>query len=363
MRKKSVKARHKNTSDYIVVTGAGVPSFQVREHILIGVDPGIQKSDSKRGQRVVIPKTVDRIQNKAFSNRNGLKKVRFSQKAFFLDAGVFSGCVGLETVTLAPGTYKIPMEAFCGCSSLHTVSLPDSIQRINLNGFKNCTSMKNIRLPASLNVIEDAAFYGCHALEEICLPEQMTALGADAFANCTALGLVHLSDSLKSIGECAFMNCQNLKEIVIPPAVKELPIGAFAGCKNLKRVVLPEALTSISEYSFYGCCSLESVEGKNPEQFARAWEGTPFWQNRYPNARTAPKLPMALLNLFAGKVSGVLLSALGYPQFDGEKEYRIFQTEQAGVFKVWTEPEGKVSLMNDALEPVPRGGLAYASES
>ena len=348
------KVVHKNSGNYIVTSGVCVYSFLVWNHMLGGVIFEGQKPDSSSEQMAVIPNAVDKILSNALSGKDSISEVVFTRKAFSLEAGVFSGCGGLKMVTLAPGMEKIPLEAFLDCGSLHTVNLPDSIQQINLNGFKNCVSLKNIRLPERLSVIEDAAFYGCHALKEISLPKKTTVLGNDAFADCTSLRLVDLPDSLETIGECAFMNCRQLEEIVIPPSVKKLPIGAFAGCNNLRRVVLPKTLESVSEYAFYGCCRLESVECENPERFALAWENTPFWKNRYPNAKSSPKPPMALLNAFAGKVSGVMLSALGYAWFDCEKEYRIFQTERDGVFRVETEPHGEACLMNGALEPISR---------
>lgn len=228
-----------------------------------------------------------------------------------------------------------------------------------MEAFKNCSALKEIAFPESLEVIELYAFWGCRSLEEISLPKSVTELGDDCFASCTNLKKAELPDSLKSIGFCAFMNCISLEEIVIPAGVTELPLGVFAGCKKLRRVVLPETVESIHPYAFYRCKKLEQVEHPAVERFANALEHTPFWRIKNPDAPVKKQLPMELLNIISGPVSGAMLSAMGYHWFEVDREYRIVLTGEPGVFEVCSRyPSGETflndrRLMNEHLEPIP----------
>lgn len=360
MAKTKVIVRPKYAGDYLVIRPGEVPTLQVENDVLTGYDSDTFLNPAPNRQMVIpVGEDVERIDHKAFRNLWSLYSVRFRHKAYCLGSEVFAGCTALETVTLAAGTKSIPMGTFMDCKSLHTVHLPDTVMSINMDAFKNCGALPGIDLPPQLKTIEVGAFCGCRSLKKLQIPATVTEIGTDAFANCTALEEVVLPSSLELLGDCAFLNCTALEEIWIPPQVTTLPAGVFASCKNLKRVILPAGIQHISPYAFYGCDRLDQILLENPERFAGALRSTPYWKKRHPEYKCRPQVPMALLQFFAGDVSGTVLTAMGYPWFDMDRDYQIYLTEHPDVYHIRARYTGEDGmnyydywLLDSKLEPI-----------
>lgn len=240
----------------------------------------------------------------------------------------------LPTVLRTKKSGQVSLEEFSGRRDFRTVRLSEDVRRINMNGFKDCTSLEKIHLPPALKTIELSAFSGCRQLRALILPDVLETVGDDAFAGCVGLETISLPGSLKDLGACAFLNCRNLTEIVLPSGLRDIRIGTFAGCTNLRRVVLPDTLETIHPYAFYGCTALDCVECADPARFAWALENTPFWRSRHPDHVCGARLPMELLNHFAGELSGAVLTAMGYDRFDIDSTYRFFLTNCRDVLEV-----------------------------
>lgn len=364
MEKKTVNARVKYEENHITVNLKALPELIMEEDAITGFEfpwEALRSNEKETKRALMIPQHVNRIENDAFRGWYGVEHVRFDRKPIHLGTGVFADCRALRTAALAEGTKVIPMDSFSGCHKLRQVNLPDSVTRISRCGFKNCTALEEVVLPRSLEILEDAAFWGCRALGKIRLPEGTKTLGEDAFGSCTSLRQVFLPESLETIGSCAFQNCTRLEEIILPPGIKTLPAGVFAGCRNLRRVVLPDSLETVSNYVFYGCENLEEVEHPEVEKFAKGLTGTPFLRKAKPWEPAGKQLPMALLNNFAGEISGIQLCAMGYHWFDIDRDYRFFLTENRNIIEVCcrysdpTKPEGYANeriLMTPDLEPI-----------
>ena len=62
---------------------------------------------------------------------------------------------------VVPGTVKrIGERAFSGCSNLEEILLCDGVESIGRNAFTDCKKLKQIQLPASAKEIDGWAFYG-----------------------------------------------------------------------------------------------------------------------------------------------------------------------------------------------------------
>lgn len=91
-------------------------------------------------EEIIIPKNIDSIGEKAFSQCRGLKKVilystRYVGKRAFFD------CPDLEEVDIREGTTQILSEAFESCPHLTKVSLPLSLMNIEIKAFDNCNRL------------------------------------------------------------------------------------------------------------------------------------------------------------------------------------------------------------------------------
>ena len=135
----------------------------------------------------------------------------------------------LETVVLPDSLEVIEEYAFLGCNNLTKVYFSDNLKTIGKYAFYN-TGVKQFTVPETLETIGANAFYGTN-LKKVYVPENVKEIGTNAFGNC---------DSLKKItftkASCYINDCENLTKIVYPETPKY--VGVIAeNCANLKEVV------------------------------------------------------------------------------------------------------------------------------
>ena len=204
-------------------------------------------------------KKVLGINDEAFINRDGIKKLHFLDGILTIGNKAFAGCTSLETIELPDTAVTIGDEAFYGCSSLKSVILPSSLKAINRNTFVGCSSLEEIILPEGLERIEENAFYGCANLKSISLPSSLKYIAKNAFADCRGLEEVIIAEGLEFIDDGAFNSCDNLTSITLPKSLKTLGDAVFSDCTSLENVVILEGLTTIGEKAFFNCESLIEV--------------------------------------------------------------------------------------------------------
>lgn len=267
---------------------------------------------------VMIPDSVEKIGNYAFSGNKKLKSIQMPS-GVEIGKAAFNDCNGLadengffifndvaytyfgndENVVVADGVkelsaclfknkkihsvklpdslLKIGASAFSGCSHLETVVIPEGIKEIGSEAFENCECLSEITIPDTVERMGDGVFIGCkgladengfvfknHALHaffgagrEIIIPEGITEIANDVFNN-TGILSVKLPSTLRKLGS-AFTGCSLLTEISIPEGVNEIKRSAFSGCRRLEKVSLPESLTLIDDYAFEGCELLSEI--------------------------------------------------------------------------------------------------------
>ena len=107
-------------------------------------------------EEVVIPKSVEKIEDSGLRENRNLKNVRFL------------------------GEPQIDSYVFCGCGSLESIEFPDNLERIGKGMFLGCSALSEVKLPSKLKVIEEMAFEGAN-LTAIDFPEGLVEIGDDAF--------------------------------------------------------------------------------------------------------------------------------------------------------------------------------------
>ena len=177
---------------------------------------------------LVIPNSVKRIYNYAFTL-----------------------CPGLTSVAIGDSVTSIGSEAFAGCSSLTSVTIPNSVTYIGDGAFASCTGLTSVTIPNSVTTIREAAFYGCTGLTSVIIPNSVTSIGNHAFQACTSLISVNIGNSVIYIGDWAFQGCSGLTSVTIGNSVITIGDGAFGGCDGLTSVVSRmENPCSTSDYCF-----------------------------------------------------------------------------------------------------------------
>ena len=231
---------------------------------------------------LVIPNSVTKIENDAFSYCTGLTSVTIPNSVTTIGESAFWGCTGLTSVIIGNSVTEIGKSAFSGCSGLTSVTIPNSVTSVGDYAFWGCKGLTSVTIPNSVTTIGSCAFSGCSGLTSVTIPNSVTSIGNYAFHNCkgltsvtignsvtcignyafegcTGLTSVTIPNSVTSIGNYAFKNCSGLTSVIIGNSVTEIGKSAFSYCTGLTSVTIPNSVTTIGESAFWGCTGLTSV--------------------------------------------------------------------------------------------------------
>ncbi|MBO4539594.1 MAG: leucine-rich repeat protein, partial [Clostridia bacterium] len=225
---------------------------------------------------VVLPNTVTKIDDNAFSNCPSLKTVVLPGGIIAVPSYAFLACKSLESIVLPDNVEAIGEYAFADCTSLKTVVFPKSLKKIGISAFHNCISLNSFELPKKLKSIGISAFENCRSITELVIPDSVTDIGGYAFATCFALKTVTVGSGFKkteaALGVGAFFACCALESVIIREGVETVASNMFANCTSLTSVQLPESLKAISSRAFYDCSSLlEITVPKNVWLLDKEW--------------------------------------------------------------------------------------------
>ena len=204
-------------------------AFQIKDNILLRYIP------DEGQKKAVIPKGVEEIADKAFSD-----------------------CYGLESVFIPNGVKRIGRKAFYHCWDMEEVNIPETVTEIGEEAFYHCESLKELQLPEKLETIGKYAFAGCK-IKEITIPPLIEEINAGLCSECKELKLITMPETIKHIGDNAFEHCRNLKKFTFLDKLETIGASAFSSCGLEGVLNLPSNLQTMEEYVFYGCYNLEKV--------------------------------------------------------------------------------------------------------
>ncbi len=119
----------------------------------------------------------------------------------------------IKNAVIPNSVTKIGEDAFSGCRLLESVSLSNNLISIGEDAFGYCDSLKSITLPDSVESIDSGAFRSCKTLSSICLPINITNISWGMFDSCINLKSVTISGDIDSIEKMVFYGCTNLTDI------------------------------------------------------------------------------------------------------------------------------------------------------
>lgn len=180
----------KNTLEFIYGNGTLGLKFEIEGTTCYVAGIGYAINNTK----IVIPSKIYNIPVTAIGNN------------------AFSNCT-FTSIVIPDSIKRIGNSAFSGCNSLTSVSIPNSVLAIDNYAFFGCTSLVAITLPDSVRSLGAYVFSGCSNLTRIIIPKSAYSIPTFAFSGCTNLASITIPISVTSIDSNAFSNCDNLKDI------------------------------------------------------------------------------------------------------------------------------------------------------
>jgi len=116
-------------------------------------------------------------------------------------AGFAFDSTSVKTVVLPNTVKKIGNYAFSDCSKLTQINIPSSVTSIEDCAFNKCSSLKEIVFPGSVKKLPDRVCDYCNALTKVVVEEGITEIKASAFSFCENLTDIFLPMSLTKIGD------------------------------------------------------------------------------------------------------------------------------------------------------------------
>ena len=172
----------------------------------------------------------------------------------------------IESVVIPDTVTKIDERAYSGYSSLKSVTIPDSVTEICRFAFSN-TDLNHLFIPASVRKIDPEAFSFCCNLElEVASDNPTYEMRGGHLITKKGEVLVignpkePIPNTVSEIGERAFNWCDDeVEEVVIPDSVTKIGKEAFRACANLNKVVIPDSVIEIGSGAFDECDSLGEI--------------------------------------------------------------------------------------------------------
>ena len=214
--------------------------------------------DTTNCTTIVLPSSVEEIDNYAFCDNRNLEQVVINSGIKKMGIMLFEGCYNLKKVTIQGTLESLGEETFLNCWSLEEIQLPSSLKELGKRAFYRCGSLKEITIPEGVKTIPEQTFMRCTGLEKVTLPSSLETIEKEAFVNCNHMTTCALPSSLTSIGEGAFSYCSSLKSVTVPESVTTLGKNAFKDCYDLQNIQLPSAMQEFPEGLLSGCASLQS---------------------------------------------------------------------------------------------------------
>ena len=256
-------------------------------------------------KRVILPDTIQSIEDYAFSNCFNLEAINIPDSVTSIGEGAMTDCRSLDRIRISQDhpyyTYEndmlvsrqdMTLMLYTGMEAKN-VEVPAGIKRIGRSAFEDRTA-SSVTLPDSVTAVGDFAFRGVKGLREISIPDSVKSIGRQTFWGNDSLTAIRIPAGVTEMGYGSFGCCRNLNSITIDPenpvyemqgnmlvnteknllyyhldkdegtvtipeGIVEIEEDAFEWSEKLKEVIVPDSVKIINSSVFSGCSGMEAI--------------------------------------------------------------------------------------------------------
>ena len=208
----------------------------------------------KKGEKIIIPASTKIIKERQFDEDVDLVEVVLPSSLLKIEDFAFSGCSNLVKIDFSQclNLQFIGDSAFYGCA-LKEIVIPDSVEVIGCNAIEYNEMLESATIGESAkNYFYKNNFSSCRTIlsHNPNLKELTFKSKVAEYTGAKSLTNVIFSDTVKELGQWAVAECSNLEKVVIPGSVVKIGYGAFAGCKKLSSLELSDNISVIEDDAF-----------------------------------------------------------------------------------------------------------------
>lgn len=285
----------------IIVMQLPVGTAEAADSVAFRYDGSTLLSYQGTDKTVTVPSDVTVIGSSAFEDNLSLEKVILPKSLRRIEPYAFWGCNALKEIQFGTGLKEIGDYSFTSCQGLASLVIPSNIHSIGIRAFADCVNLSSITIPATVTFIHETAFDGCKKLviqceegsyadkyardfyrrqaqmeeyEDTDVAEQSDQDG-EAEGKDATVGQADDSGLLGStsvVGNQAVILMDSRKPTVYQGAIAEGREGtypvkyrivddeiiadqAYYKDRTLQEIVLPEGIREIGEFAFARCAA------------------------------------------------------------------------------------------------------------
>ena len=223
----------------------------------------------------------------------------------------FATCQNLTSVILPYSVNSIEQNAFSYCTQLQSVQLSQNLQFIGEYAFRDCLLLTELTIPAKVRIIQESVFFNCEKLTQIVFLGNAPEIHESTFRSVTATAYYPAADStwtankrsnyggsitwvsdlsnnprgtcgenatweldlatgtltISGSGEMEYLTSglpwrdytDTIVKVIIESGVESICQSAFAYCQNLASVQIAEGVHTIGDSAFECCAALKTV--------------------------------------------------------------------------------------------------------
>ena len=201
-------------------------------------------------ESIIIPSTIENINESAFYSMKSLKNVTFEEPSQLKTIGesAFHYCDSIKNIELPESLISIGHQAFRRCYSLEFIVIPSNCTYIGDYALADCQNLQKCIISSNLIDIHPYLFYQCYKLNYIELPSTIQVIHPYSFYDTGIIGFT-IPENTISIGRQAFADCRNLVHFHIGLNLNSIGINALANCISLELITVNEKNTDLCIYN------------------------------------------------------------------------------------------------------------------